>query len=308
MSINSYTRFKYDLELKTMLKNYETNIENAQLIYKDKTPKYFIGLLKFVVDQYCKFKKVNFKKNVQIIIEPVDEGAYYQLLGNSLIFYEKHRIRPYLNYQEKKYLKYFPNNSFEDLVEFIIVDIVNWASPIDNSSRLKIIMDWVEDKRRTKLMPTPPPRIDNNDLHDKLIWTEEFAQLLNSFSMELSTRKYTLKAYDFSKVFQKQSVITWNKGLASWLYLMSKIRSLKYITTNKGSTPYLKIGHKFFNFCNEGKNLSDQEKKTLKDKNFSQLLHNITKRTEKKYLKIMKDVDSMIESVIKSQKIIKPLF
>jgi len=296
MKALSYSRFIYDLELKSMLQKYESSIVNAKLISADKTPDYFIELLKFAAVTYCNFKKINFDMEPSIIISPNDEGAYYQLLSNSLIFYEKHRIRQYLNYHEKIYLKAFPENSFVDLVEFIIADILMWSSPIDNSKRLDIVLKWVENKREVKVKVSRVREI-NTDV-DLLFWAGEQTQMLTLTSLELSARNYTLKPYDFTKVFKKDPAqITWNKGIASWVYFMSKIRSSEYLSTNRGPTPYLKIGYKFFNFCNEGKKISAFEQKILDNENFSQLLHNMAKRTQKKYAKIKQDVDSMVSSI-----------
>ncbi|MBK8521488.1 MAG: hypothetical protein IPL54_11700 [Chitinophagaceae bacterium] len=65
---NKFERHQYDLELKSLLRNYEAGIYKVELIPNDKTPGYFINLIKFVVDEYCKSRKIILDKEIQILI------------------------------------------------------------------------------------------------------------------------------------------------------------------------------------------------------------------------------------------------
>jgi hypothetical protein len=142
----NYVRHLYDIELKSLLKRYEEGIKQVQLP-ENQGATYFINLIKFSINEYCKFKKLSFEDEIQIVITPNEEGPYQNFLTLSLIFFEIYKIKLCLNYQEKLFNINDKDYLFIDLVEFIIVDSIKYASPFDNTQRLTEIMEWVWLKR-----------------------------------------------------------------------------------------------------------------------------------------------------------------
>lgn len=62
-----HKRQMYDLELKSVLNNYEREIKKVALNTPDKTPQYFWSVIKFAINEYCKFKGIQFDGEVQIL-------------------------------------------------------------------------------------------------------------------------------------------------------------------------------------------------------------------------------------------------
>lgn len=56
----------YDIELKSLLRDYEAGIKTVELINTEKKPDYPIGLIKFTILEYCKSRKIKFAKETQI--------------------------------------------------------------------------------------------------------------------------------------------------------------------------------------------------------------------------------------------------
>ena len=314
-------RHVYDLELKSMLNNYAREIANVKLDNPKLSPQYFVRRIKLAITTYCNYKKIQFNKAVQVIVEPNEKDLYDQLLGLSLVFFDAHKIPQYLNYQLRKY-ENFANlpAPFIDSIEFIVVEMVKWASPFDNSNRLKIIMDWVTTKRD---LPTPPRIIESTSKWespsapkiiipnpkwesssepkiikptskifrsnleiDLLIWRKENS-LLKSLSVKLQA-KYTSRKYDFEAVFNSHKKIVWKASIESWVYLMYRLTSPPYecVTTTRGSRPYFKVGVQFFDFGDEI---------TSKKRNFSSILNNIISRSKDKH----KDTTDKIDLILK---------
>lgn len=292
MKSKVYKRHVYDLELKSILHNYEKEISKVKLDNRKLTTQYFVGLIKSVINEYCKFKGISLYKAGQVVVLPDANHAYDQFLGVSLVFYDDHKIQLYLDYHQQQFENYSrPQETFIDLVEFVIIDIVKWSSPFNNSKRLKIIMAWVNDKR--KLLPvlninqTSVKKATSRPVIDYLKWKKGISTL-KSLSAKLQG-KYTIRKMDFEDVFNRQKIIVWKSGVESWVYLMYRLTRPPYqcLTTSKGAKPYFKVGEQFFSFQNEV-----NERK----RNYSSMLNNIKTRSKDKHKDTMDKIDMILKS------------
>ena len=291
MNNEIYKKHVYDLDLKSLLLNYEKGIGQVKLKNTDKPPEYYIDQIKFSIDEYCHNKGILFENEVIVIITPEANNIYSYFLALSLIFYPKHKIRLYLNYHVDQFSKSKKSKkSFISIVEYILSTVVENSSPFDNSERLDIIMRWAEDKG----VPSQnAKRIMQSDPEQTLIWDKSKNSVLKILSNKLFIKKYTKRKTDFQEVFFNNKRIDWKGSPESWVYLMySLTRSpYAYMTTSKGVKPYLIISRQFFKFYND-------EEKIYGKGTLSTMLHNITKRSEGKHGKTRADIDSILKRLI----------
>jgi hypothetical protein len=302
MKSEQYKRHIYDLELKTLFEQYKKGISNVQLNTTDKTQEYFVNLVQTNLENYCRLVHIDFKDEFQIIITPVEDGAYKMCLNLSLIFYEKHKIKQYLNYHEQLFKSLTKTkDQFVGVIEFQIVDAIKASSPFDNSERLSEIMDWVESKN-LEYQSIDPNHINskkrensrtNLSANDKLLWKLS-PDSLKDLSEILFEKKYTKRKLDFRDVFTFHKIIDWKGDYETWVYLIYKLaKSPKpCIITSENARNYWKTANKFFNFYNN-------EKEILKNSNPSSTLHNILKRSKNKYSQRTATIDSWVDTVLK---------
>ena len=291
MNNEIYKKHVYDLDLKSLLMNYEKEIGQVKLKNTDKPPEYYIDQIKFSINEYCHNNGIVFDNEVQIVLTPDVNDIYSYFLALSLIFYPKHKIRLYLNYHVDQFSKEEKSKkSFISIVEYILSTVVENSSPFDNSERLDIIMRWAEDKGVPK---EKVKRIVKGVPAEKLIWENNKNTILKKLSNELFLKEYTKRKTDFQEVFFNNKKIDWKGSPESWVYLMySLTRSpYAYMKTTKGVKPYLIISRQFFKFYN------DEEKKYEKGA-LSTMLHNITKRSEGKHGKTRAGIDSILKRLI----------
>jgi len=302
MKSKTYLKKIYDIDLISFFKHYEVEINKVKIIYRNKKSEYFINLVKFPIDQYCKSKRINFKNRIQIIVTPKDDGAYRYFLGLSLIFYDKYKIGPYLNYHENLYDEYYKlikssdKEPFVGIVEFFLTELVKYASPFDNSKRLDRIMQWVELKK-VALSPEQLSFLNSKRLQLKfsenaLIWKDS-NRLLIKLSELLYIQHYTSRKSDFRDVFSSQKKIFWKRSVESWVYLMSLLvdECNLRVTTNKGAKPYLKIGKDFFYFTERAGIITNE-------KYLSTMLYNVCNPKIKKHLETRTSIDSILKAAI----------
>lgn len=289
-------RHEYDLELKSLLENYKSNIRKVELEGTEKNPEYFIGLIKFVLDEYCKSREIDFEKAIQIVVTFEDYYPYKSLLALSLIFYDSHSIRQYLNYHEEEFIGRIDiKESFIGIIEFEVVKIVKYSSPFDNLSRLFEIMKWVEDKRAAyKLIRVEETDGGQNNFKKPLLdWNEKKKLLLLGFSKELFKRGYTENPLDFQDLFFFGKVVVWKENIESWVYLFYRLTNspCSYITSIQGKKPYYSFANEYFNFCNYTDEIS-------KKWNFRSMSYNVRNPNIKKHLKAKLGIDSLLFDIL----------
>lgn len=298
-----YRKHVYDLDLKSLLLNYEKGIRQVILKNTDKPPEYYIDQIKFSIDEYCHNNGIVFDNEVILLISPEANDIYSYFLALSLIFYEEDTIRQFLNYQGRLFIeKEKPNEKsmettqekFINIVEFVLKNAIKISSPFDNSKRVNIIMRWAEDKgmpkQKIKLIKEVA---ESNPSEPSLIWNGN-PSLLFKLSEELYYKGYTNYKLAFSNVFNHQEKILWKMKDEAWVYLMYRLKMAPYsnISTSEGVKPYLSIGEKYFQFC-------DDPKEKTKKRNFSSKLYNITKRKNKKHQEMIASIDSILKYVFR---------
>ena len=295
MNNEIYKKHVYDLDLKSLLLNYEKGIGQVKLKNTDKPPEYYIDQIKFSINHYCYNNGIVFDNEVQIVLTPDVNDIYSYFLALSLIFYPKHKIRLYLNYHADKFCKEEKSKkSFISIVEYILSTVVENSSPFDNSERLEIIMRWAEEKwmpkQKIKLIKEVA---ESNPTEPSLIWNGN-TSLLFKLSEQLYYKGYTNYELAFSNVFNHQEKILWKKKDETWVYLMYRLKMPPYsnLSTTTGVKPYLSIGEKYFQFC-------DEPKEKTKKRNFSSKLYNITRRENKKHQEMIASIDSILKYVFR---------
>lgn len=294
MEDKTYEKHVYDLDLKQILKNYEKGMSQVKLDPGGQSAQYFSNLVKFHIDEYCRFKKIEFDEEIQILITPDDVESYQCFLSLSLTFLEIHKIRQYLRYHEKRYNSIGKSGErFLKVIEFTIADFVKNASPFDNSQRLNEMMRWVEDKtdparysqkNKTKI---PPPAFEH-----KLLWDRTKLSALSSISKELCNKQYTERKKDFSDVFHSHKTINWLGSIESWVYMIAALSNTPYncISTTKSRKSYFTVGRKFFKICNGSKKLDEKL-------NCSTMIININKRSREKHRDTRAGIDFILKFV-----------
>ncbi len=283
----------YDIDLKSLLRNYEKEIQKVKLISKDQPPEYFIGLLKSSIEFYCKIKRIKYEKQLQILVTPKEDGVYRYFMALSLIFLDKHLTGTYLNYHKKLFQSQTKSDdSFTEVVEFAITYIIKYSSPFDNSVRLQRIMQWVENE--TRVLPIEKQLLKTRKIkqpvssENKLKWTGSPLSLI-MLSEKLYLKKYINRRLDFVEVFECYYKIDWKCSIESWVYLIHRLTQEpnNYISTTLGKTSYFKTRVLFFDFCNE------KEERALKF-NYSKVLYNIKTRSKEKYKETRDKIDEII--------------
>ncbi len=298
-------RHVYDIELVSLLKTYAQGIRKVTLDYADKTPEYFIDLIKFQINNYCEGKGITFVEELQIVVTPEEAGPYKVFLGLSLIFYDVHKIRQYLNYHENQFNSCSKSTEeFLNVVEFQVDEILKFSSPFDNSKRLTEVMRWVEDKRiaikneitksavdaatkesesAIKNVPVPVPSLD---------WDIQAKPQLLRFSDLLSKRGYTTAPLAFREAIMSGKITTWKANIESWVYLLYRLTRSPYgfLTSQSGKRPYFTVASLVFNFC-------DDYKKKSKKINFASKLSHVRNPKLIKHRKTRADIDLMLEQV-----------
>ncbi len=300
MKPESYKRHVYDLELKSLFEQYKKGISTVQLNTTDKTPEYFVRLLKTNLINYCKLSKINFQKHAQIIITPIEDGAYRMFLSISLIFSEPHKIRQYLNYHEELFKSLTQTrDDFVGVIEFQIIDSIKAFSPFDNSHRLSEIMLWVESKKTD--VNSESKKIDEPEMSDKnksassyqgkLSWTAD-QSMLKKLSEELFKKKYTSRKADFQCVFNENKRIEWHNNPVFLVYLIQELtkKPLDCINADVGRKPYWQAIEKYFI-------LHDINGSEINNFKLADLLYKINKKNPEKFSKVITSVTATLKYV-----------
>jgi hypothetical protein len=107
-----------------------------------------LDIIKENIEYYCKSNNINFAyhfDNKLPLIISTQTNNFQWFLGLQIIGFDINKIKALLSFQQKRY-----NNDeidFVTFVEFAIYNLVKNFTIINNSDRLKIIMDWVYQQR-----------------------------------------------------------------------------------------------------------------------------------------------------------------
>lgn len=107
-----------------------------------------LDIIKENIEYYCKSNNINFAyhfDNKLPLIISTQTNNFQWFLGLQIIGFDINKIKALLSFQQKRY-----NNDeidFVTFVEFAIYNLVKNFTIINNSNRLKIIMDWVYQQR-----------------------------------------------------------------------------------------------------------------------------------------------------------------
>lgn len=295
-----------------MYRNYESEIVKVKLNTDIHPPSYFVGLIKFQIDEYCRLQEKVFENEHQILVIPREAGFYKTFLGLSLIFYDLHKIRLYLNYHEKLYQKSLipPTEPFIGIMEYFLSDLIKFASPFDNTDRLKEIMRWVEDKRALMniadgVKDDEAEKRQNNNRpvastiapieKPKFEWSKEKSLFLLPISKKLHSNGLTEHAMAFHDIFVLTKEINWKGKPVLIAYLMDKLTSPSYkcVTASIGKSPYFTIIPEYFKFCDNRKNKSRKF-------NFSSALYNLKKSKTPTSLKLKSSINSMLADIFQN--------
>lgn len=80
MNNEIYKKHVYDLDLTSLLLNYEKGIGQVKLKNTDKPPEYYIDQIKFSIDEYCHNNGIVFDNEVILLISPEANNIYSYFL------------------------------------------------------------------------------------------------------------------------------------------------------------------------------------------------------------------------------------
>lgn len=107
-----------------------------------------LELIKESVEYYCLSNNINFNyhfdNKLPLIISP-NTNNFQWFLGLQIISFDIYKINSLLSFQQKRYNE--DEIDFSTFVEFAVYNIVKNFTKIENTERLKIIMDWVNNQR-----------------------------------------------------------------------------------------------------------------------------------------------------------------
>ncbi len=191
-------------------------------------------------------------------------------------FYEKHlayytmtfsplKLKLFLDYQKSIY-----NGTvdFTKLVEHGFFNILERDSPFDNTERLKIVLDWLEENK-SKI---------KTDVYRQYFFNWKVAdKKLKDLSKKLHFNKYISKPTDFYKAITEQKKTIWLKDPETLAYLINQLYTKDFISPNIRNG-YIKATNELFCAYSEKSATKFNTKLYLENFNRNPSKHSKTKR------------------------------
>ena len=248
---------KFDLELKSILKEYDSGIDEEYINIRDgKDKAFYKNLQKEYFKGICEAYKIDFDRESAIIISGLNP-FYHSVLSTALYLKPLHHIEGFLDYQ----LEQNGQNAetIIGILEFYALDQIKQNNPFDNSDRINVIRKYIrafKSKKEKSSGNTPLTKVNkkkhenqSNYKYPVLESTSLGIEYLANLSKRLYKKKYFESSKSFIDVFIKHETCKYLKNEIPFLgMLLRELKTRKYIEVKglKNSKGIFKIANSFF--------------------------------------------------------------
>jgi len=278
----SNTSHASEIDFSRLHSEYCKGLYETELTRADFSKEHYDKLLETKIIAYCSYFGLDPKLPGYIKLPGGKYDEYYYYLSMSLVFYDKFKIRVYLDYQ----LEHF-NGDKREFIEIIIHTIVGLTeknSPFDNTDRLDRIMKWAEDKKN-KINARKDNVITNSDI--TLNWLIKDTTSLNELSNRLFLSEYTSNPKAFKFVFIENKKTKWKGEPEYLIYLLYRLIKNHKFKARHGKG-HLKAAVKYF---------YDEDSEILaKENKIHHILSKVRIKQLKTYAATRRKVDTLLNN------------
>lgn len=289
---------KFDLELKSLYREYCSGIDDTEIIFRDdKDKSFYKNLQREWINMICESRNEDFEQEGAIIILQ-ESPIYLHILSFALLLKPTHDIEDFLEYQIRQNVE--NAETIIGFLKFYVLDYIKLHSPFDNSIRIKIIQKYIRSFKLKKGRTSDDlikKKANKKTANDKKVYkypvlvtyssNEEIQILIRNISNRLFIAKYFESKTSFSGVFFGFNNCKFlSKELAILAMLLQKLKikkiiQVKGLENNKG---IFKVANTFF-VDSEGNRFAPRA-----------LINSINKlkKNSIKYSRIEKKIDAII--------------